>query len=300
MLHRLALAVMSGVAFTFSAGAQGVDTSATKAWLLATDRALAQAVLEKGIAALVDALSPDAAVLFPGQPILHGRDAEGPLAARYGGASRTGWRVIAAVASIDPGFGCTTGFSTFTSAADTLHRERGGDYLACWRRSANGVPQLIGWQRSDAPLGATLPLAAFDGGAMPRSATQKGGDGALAATQDADAMFAEAGSTRSGPGEAFASWVAADGLFPGSTDGLRGVAMVHASFNQWPNGTVLLWGPTRSAGYAAGGLAFTVGEAVRKNADTGAVLAKTKYFTVWRLDADGRWRWIFDLGSARP
>jgi hypothetical protein len=62
---------------------------------------------------------------------------------------------------------------------------------------------------------------------------------------------------------------------------------------------MLLWGPTRDLGDGAGGLAFTVGDAERKNA-SGVVLGRTKYFTVWRLDDDGRWRWIFDLGSPRP
>ncbi len=300
---RLAYVIAVGASVVIAtatvAGAQRADTASTKAWLLAADRALAASVAEKGIAALVDALAPDAAVLVPEQPILRGRDAEGPLVARYGAPSRIGWRPLAAVASLDPSFGCTVGVAWFVSAADTSHRERGGDYLFCWRRSANGVARLVGMQRGDA--GPTVPPASadFDGGVMPHSATQSGEPRALAAAQDADAKFAKAGGTAAGPGESFAHWVAVDGLFPGEASATRGPALMRAAFANAPSGVRLVWGPTRAMGQGAGGLAFTVGDAERRNAETGAVLSKTKYFTVWRLDDDGRWRWIFDLGSPR-
>ena len=284
---------------TTRAHAQRTDTAATKTWLLAADRALAAAVADRGVAALLEALAPDAAVLIPGQPILRGVAAEGPLTARYGAPSRLTFRPLAAVASADPSFGCTVGVSTFVSASDTAHRERGGDYLACWRRSGAGVPRLVGLQRGDAGPDVAPAPAAFDGGTMPRSATKPSGTRALRDAQDADAAFAAAGGTSAGPGEAFAQWVAADGLFPGDRTGKRGADLMRAAFGGPPNGAMLLWAPTRDLGDAAGGLAFTVGDAERKNA-SGDVLGRTKYFTVWRLDDDGRWRWIFDLGSARP
>ncbi|MBI3792686.1 MAG: hypothetical protein HY275_17655 [Gemmatimonadetes bacterium] len=280
------------------AHAQRADTARTKAWLLAVDRALAGAVAEHGVTALVEALAPDAAVLIPGQPILRGREAEPALVARYGGASRMGWRALAAVASTDATFGCTVGLGTYTPASDSTHRERGGTYLACWRRTNGGVPRLIGLQRSDAPATAPLPSATFDGGAMPHSATERGS--ALREAQDADAAFAEAGGTSAGPGEAFAKWVAEDGLFPGTTSAARGPALMREAFAQGPAGRVLLWGPTRDLGFAAGGLAFTVGEATNKVNGSDSGQTHTKYFTVWRRERDGSWRWIFDLGSPRP
>ncbi len=282
------------------AHAQRSDTAATKAWLLAADRTLAAAVAERGIEALVHVLTPEAAVLIPGHPVLSGSEAEAPLVARYGGRSRTTWRVAAAVASTDPIFGCTIGVSTFISGGDTLHRERAGDYLLCWRRGPGGSPQLIGFQRDDAPPGARPPASDAPTPAMPHSATEPGGVRALADAQDADAAFARAGGTRAGPGEAFARWIAPDGLFPGDLTGARGPALAQASFAKWPAGAQLLWEPMRSAGYGSGGLAFTVGHAVRRNAGTEADVGRSKYFTVWRLEPDGRWRWIFDLGSPRP
>ena len=295
----LALLAAATIVPAASAHAQRADTAATKIWLLAADRALAAAVAERGVAALIEALAPDAAVLIPGEPILRGAAAEGPLTARYGAPASLSFRALAAVASADPTFGCTVGVSTFTSAADTAHRERGGDYLACWRRSSAGVPRLVGLQRGDGGPGSTPAPADFDGGAMPRSSTRTSDMRSLSEAQDADAAFAAAGGTSAGPGEAFAQWVAADGLFPGERSGNRGATLMRAAFGSSPGGVMLLWTPTRDLGDGAGGLAFTVGDAERKNA-TGAVLSRSKYFTVWRLDDDGRWRWIFDLGSARP
>ena len=283
-----------------TSGAQRTDTAATKAWLLAADRALAGAVETRGAASLIEALTPEAAVLIPGQPILSGRDAEQPFLQRYGGASKHRWRALAAVASTDNAFGCTVGLTTFTGGTDSLHRERAGQYVMCWRRSPRGEPQLIGLQRNDAPPGVPLPSTSFDGGAMPHSGTMRSGSSALGAAQDADAAFAAEGGTIAGPLAAFVKYVAADGLFPGETEGARGPAMVREAFAGWPAGRLLLWAPTRSMGYAAGGLAFTVGEATNRKADSDEGLTRSKYLTVWRLEADGSWKWIFDLGSPRP
>ena len=53
--------------------AQQVDTTVTKAAVMAADRALADRVAKDGPQAFLAALDQGAAVLFPGQPILRGR-----------------------------------------------------------------------------------------------------------------------------------------------------------------------------------------------------------------------------------
>jgi ketosteroid isomerase-like protein len=58
--------LLASVAFTQA------DTAATKSAILEADRSLAAAVASKGAQVFLDALAPDAAVLFPGQPILKG------------------------------------------------------------------------------------------------------------------------------------------------------------------------------------------------------------------------------------
>lgn len=298
-MRRHAAALALALVFAAPAAhAQRADTARTKAWLLAVDRALASAIQEHGAAALVEALAHDAAVLVPGEAIALGHDAEPAIMARYGRGAKLGWRPLAAVASTEPTFGCTVGITTWTPSGDSTNRERPGNYLACWRRAPNGVPHLVGLQFNHGAPGTPLPPATFDGGAMPHSATTR--SRALREAQDADSAFAAAGGTSAGPAEAFAAWVADDGLFPGEAGPLRGPALVRATFGPPPGARILTWAPTRTLGVAAGGLAFTVGEATSRPMTGDGPVARTKYLTVWRQEADGRWRWIFDLGSPRP
>jgi ketosteroid isomerase-like protein len=117
----LALAVISSPAI-----AQKSDTAAVKAAVIAADRALAAAAA-KNAAAYLSALTKDAAVLFPGQPILRGPDqARTAFMARYGGASSYEWTPAHAVASTDGKLACTMGYSRFTNALDSVKTPHSG------------------------------------------------------------------------------------------------------------------------------------------------------------------------------
>jgi ketosteroid isomerase-like protein len=88
------------------------DTAATKAAILQADRSLAAAVASKGAQVFLDALAPDAAVLFPGQPILKGAaGARSAFRARYDAPSSLTWNPVHAVVSTDGRLGCTNGYS---------------------------------------------------------------------------------------------------------------------------------------------------------------------------------------------
>jgi ketosteroid isomerase-like protein len=52
----------------------------------------------------------------------------------------------------------------------------------------------------------------------------------------------------------------------------------------------------------SGDLGFTVGNAefTGKLDDGTPVLRHSKYFTVWKKQRDGTWRYVVDGGSARP
>ena len=116
--------------------AQQVDTTVTKAAVMAADRALADRVAKDGPQAFLAALDPGAAVLFPGQPILRGRvGSERPFLARYSSPSSFSWSPVHAVVGTDGRFACTVGFSRFMNARDTSHLEHKGTYLTCWQRS---------------------------------------------------------------------------------------------------------------------------------------------------------------------
>ena len=85
--------------------AQRVDTTATKAALIAADRELAKATARDGAEAFLRALTPDAAVLFPGQPILEGASAaHDAFISRYSSPSSYSWNPVHALASVDGKF----------------------------------------------------------------------------------------------------------------------------------------------------------------------------------------------------
>ena len=281
--------------------AQRVDTAATKAAILAADRALAVAVAKSGPSAFLDALEAGAAVLFPGVGILRGAaEARAPYVARYGTPSTFTSHVAGAVASAEGTFGCTTGFLRSVNAADTTNVERSGAYLTCWRRSATGIWKIAGPQRSDAPPGVARVADDAMLATVPHSSTLRENGTGLAGAQDTDAAFAKMGSEPAGPGPAFERYAAPDAMFPGSLTPPHGRAEIRKAFEAFPPERVLLWEPTRELGAAAGGLAFTVGVATNRPRTGAGPQTFTKYFTVWRLESDGRWLWIFDLGSPRP
>jgi ketosteroid isomerase-like protein len=278
------------------------DTAATKAAILEADRSLAAAVSSKGAQVFLDALAPDAAVLFPGQPILKGAaGARSAFLARYDAPSSLTWSPVHAVVSTDGRLGCTMGYSRFRNARDTAKVDRRGMYLTCWTKGANGNWQVAGTQLADSPPqtpvladSATLP-------AGPHSATVSIGSNALKAAQDADSIFAALGSEPAGPGPAFARYSANDAFLLGGDQFPRGPAAISDAFNGYSADRVITWKPMRDLGMGTGGLAFTVGHAVSgpRSGKTGPANA-SKYFSVWRQEPDGRWLYIFDLGTPRP
>ena len=282
--------------------AQQSDTAATKSSILAADRNLAAAVAAKGAEAFLEALDTDAAVLFPGQPILRGSaGSRAAFLARYGAPSSLTWNPVHAVVSTDGKLGCTMGYSRFRNARDTANAEHRGMYLTCWTKDAGGNWRVAGTQIADSPPRTPLlaDSAALPGG--PHSATVSIGSGALKAAQDADSVFAALGAEAAGPGPAFAQYSASDAFLLGGDEFPRGPAAISAAFNGYPADRVITWAPMRDLGIGTGGLAFTVGHAVSgpRPGKTGPA-NPNKYFTVWRQEPDSRWLYIFDLGTPRP
>jgi len=290
------------VLITAPAGAQTRDTAATKASVLAADRNLAKAVARSGGEAFLRALEPGAAVLIPEQPILKGpAGSRSAFIARYGAPSTYSWAPTHAVASRDGRLACTFGYSSFTSARDSARAIRRGTYLTCWRRDGSGTWRVAGTQRADSPP-ATPAFADstwLPGG--PHSATVSIGSGALSAAIDADSLFAVMGEELAGPGPAFAKYAAEDALIVGGDDFPRGPEGMAAAFATYSPDRVITWRPMRGLGAGSGGLAFTVGHSVSgpRPGKTGPSIPQ-KYFSVWRQDPDGRWLFIFDLGTSRP
>lgn len=292
----LALAAISTPAI-----AQKSDTTAVKAEVIAADRALA-ASAARNAALYLGAMTRDAAVLIPGQPILRGPDASRTaFVARYGGASSYEWTPAHAVASTDGKLACTMGYSRFTNALDSVKTPRSGTYLTCWKKE-KGKWRVAGTQRADSPpKGSPYADSAVLPGA-PHSATVSAGKNALRAAQDADSLFAMMGGEPAGPGPAFAKYVAEDGMLVGGDAFPRGPRLIAAAFEGYPVDRVIWWRPWRNVGAGTGGLAFTVGHATSgpRSGKTAGPTIPQKYFTVWRQEPDGRWLYIFDLGTSRP
>ena len=278
------------------------DTALTKAAILKADLDLSAAVASGGPDAFLDALDANAAVLIPGQPILKGKaEASSAFRARYGSPSTLSWNAVHAVVSTDGKLGCTMGYSRFRNARDTAKVERRGMYLTCWTKDTNGNWRVAGTELADSPQAppaladsATLPGA-------PHSATVAIGPAPLQAAQDADSVFALLGSQAAGPGPAFGRYAADDAFLLGGDQFPRGPAGIAAVFKDYPAERVITWRPMRRGGLGTGGLAFTVGHSVSgpRPGKTGPA-NPSKYFTVWRQEPDGRWLYIFDLGTSRP
>lgn len=277
------------------------DTTATKNAILAADRALAAATARGGAAVFLDALGPNAAVLFPGQPILKGAAAARPaLIARYGSPSSYSWNPVHAVAGTDGKFGCTMGYSRFTNALDSVKTEHRGIYVTCWTKDGKGKWHVAGTQRADTPQEVPVFVDSLTLPGGPHSATTKGGRD-LAASQEADSIFAMMGAEAAGPGPAFMKYAADDGMLIGGGVFPRGPGKIADAFKGYSPDRVISWMPMRDVGAGSGGLAFTVGHATSgpRAGKTGPT-NPSKYFTVWRQEPDGRWRYIFDLGTPRP
>ncbi len=281
--------------------AQTVDTTATKLALIEADKALAGRDSTDGPKAFLAALEPEAAILIPGQPILKGRSgAEKAFVARYSSPSSFAWSPVHAVAGTDGRFGCTVGFSRFANAADTSHAEHKGTYLTCWHRGNDGKWRVAGHQRNDSP--GRPPILA-DSGTMsfaPHSATVSLRGNGLKASQQADAAFAKMGSAPEGPGPAFVHYAATDAVMLGGASFPHGLNGIAAAFDGFPADQIITWDPMRSLGAGSGGLAYTVGHSVSGPRPGKAGEAQlNKYMTIWRQNPDGRWVYIFDLGTSR-
>lgn len=300
---RTNVSAQTGRTATKQPNAPRVDTNTTKAQLLALDAALAHQLETVGPQALIAILEPNAAVLMVEQPILRGPEqARIPLLKRYAAPSKYTWHAMHAVANTDGSFGCTVGIIRFTNAADSIPKEKGGMYEACWRRNTDGQWRIAGLQSQDdvGPAPGLLYLVGKPLLKAPHSSTVSRSGDALQQSLETDTQFASMAALPEGPGPAFVKFAATDAISLIAPDSARGHAEIARLFAGLERKFALLWNPDRSFGAGGGGLAFTVGRSVRipiqgqQNPERHG-----KFLTIWRQNDDGTWSWIFDLGSLR-
>ena len=280
------------------------DTAATKASLLSADSALALAVERHGAERFLAAVDSDAAILFWGHPrvLVGGAEARVPFIERYGGRARYRWRPAHAIASADGRFGCTIGFSRFVPASDSTREVRRGAYATCWRRDGRGRWRIVGHQRRDSPVPELLPEGAEQLRTAPHSATAATGDDQLEQMLLAEANFATRAMEPDGPGSAFSGFIAGDGVLFGVPGLPTGPDEARQTFEAFTGQRAIVWVPLRFVGAAQGGLGFTVGYSmgVARMGRTGSAPNYGKFFTIWRQEPGGTWKYVVDLGSPRP
>lgn len=115
----------------------------------------------------------------------------------------------------------------------------------------------------------------------------------------ADRAFAEMARTV-GVAEAFTTYMAADGKLLGAgPDPVVGTEAIFAVFAAFPEEADFTWSPVEAVVSADGDLAVTWGTySVSFPGTDGEAEPETgRYMTVWRKDAEGRWRGVLDIGT---
>jgi len=263
--------------------------------LLAADRAAADSAPVLGLSdALARVATTEFVLVYPGAPVVAGRDAARRLMAAQNALKPlvVRWVPLFAEVSSDGTFGVSYGVTGIATAAPGS-TFRFGKYLSAWRHTPDGW-RLV----AHAQIGL-LPPTAFRAPAQFRKpgawALPAGGPVGDFARADQD-FSALAG--RDGAAAAFAAFAAADGvLFPGSGELARGPDAIRRVLTGGPP-SLWHWTPVAGDAAASGDLGFTVGEATITAQGDAPIY--TKYLSLWRRESDGRIRFIADGGNLRP
>ena len=286
---------------TEAADAAHRDLNVERASLLAADAAWSAAAAGRTtLQALTDAFDDDVYYLLGGFPLAHGKAAAAATLAQLpiiaNGTVR--WRAVKGDVSSDGQLGYTFGYAdrTFADGSD-----RPGEYIATWRRQANG-----GWKMAAYVLNGRFP------GAVDESVPAGFGTPTYAhyryfpntdAASERDAMMATdaAFSAAAYPdvGAAFAAFAAPDVAKIDVGPIVYGREAVAALFGPADPTHRLEWGPVDGVVASTGDLGFTIGYArsiVVATGQTGWI----KYLTIWKKQRTGEWRYVQDGGNGMP
>jgi ketosteroid isomerase-like protein len=119
----------------------------------------------------------------------------------------------------------------------------------------------------------------------------------------ADAAFAQSVADKNR--EKFLSFIAEVTTFSGGTPNeLHGRDAVMKGWADFfaPDGPTLTWAPVKGEVIGAGDVGYTTGRSVfrQKGTDGKVTERRGQYVTVWRKQADGSWKAVFDTGSTLP
>lgn len=248
-------------------------------------------------------LAEDVVYLAPGAPLVVGRDGARTIlaATRPPADAIIAYEPLGAGISRDGSTGYTYGSRITTlPAAPAAERVRISRYIAFWRHGRSGW-RIVAYSDigGDAvPGGIAAELTA----PRPSLMRQHGerGENAVRRVFATDSLFSIA-SDRVGTASAFASNVADNGVTFAGTLLLIGPQAVRAQLEAQRAGS-LTWTPVFADAAESADLGYTVGEYVfTGRGASGAVTQRFgKYLSIWRLQSDGKWRFVADGGSPSP
>lgn len=267
--------------------------------LLLADLHRVDTLTARGVAATRSAyLAPDVVYLRGGAPAVFGRDnVTAFLAVNSGGETPVAWQPLGGGVSRDAMSGYTYGVAVY-SAAEKVSPGI-ARYIAFWNRPGAGAWKIVGYAEIGAasPVATTLPNAGID---IPQGNLSRQGRRDALELMQADSDFAEA-ARLFGVAPAFSDAVASDGVVFGGSELVVGPRGVREYF-ETQRGVSVTWHPTYAVVAASGDLGFTIGESVATSrGPSGAATQRFgKYFTVWRKEPTGGWKFVVDGGSSRP
>lgn len=265
--------------------------------LLAADRAFAAASAKTDLITGLSAMfASDVAMPAPGTIAYGSQKAIDTLKANPANTgAKVEWTPARVALSADGKHGFTAGFMTITRADGTVNP---GKYLAYWEKQAAGWRVLV-YKRTPAKAAAPAMAVSY---VLPKQITPAKNDAAAIernreSLADAERSFSRDAQTM-GIGEAFKKYGSPDAINLGSPDVptfLMGNEAIGSNVGSGapPNFSPVNWGPEKTVIAASGDFGVTIGY-INRNAPgpDGKTLPGSPFFTIWRKDAGGVWRYI--------
>jgi len=276
---------------------QGTSPQQIADELLAADRAFSAASAKTDLVSGLSAMfAADVAMPAPGTIAYGSQKAIDALKANPTNAgAKVEWTPARVALSADGKHGFTAGFMTITRADGTVNP---GKYLAYWEKQAAGWRVLV-YKRTPAKGAAPAMAVSY---VLPKQITSSKNNAAAIekhreSLADAERSFSRDAQTM-GIGEAFKKYGSPDAINLGGPDVptfLMGNEAIGSNVGSGapPNFSPVNWGPEKTVIAASGDFGVTIGY-IYRNAPgpDGKTLPGSPFFTIWRRDAGGAWRYI--------
>ena len=212
------------------------------------------------------------------------------------GAATATWRPIRWDVSADRAHGYSYGY---VDAVRPDGRPLPGKYSAYWRRGEDGGWRVVAYRRAPRPPGDLPPAPeGFGPPADTVYAPRPPADRAALVDSVAanERAFSALAQTEAGLGGAFAAFAAPDGVNFGRGPGMVwGREAIASQFEGYPADQGFTWEPDIVEVAPSGDLAFTTGPVYPLGGEDGVrPLPVGRYFSIWRRQPDGSWKYVID------